>query len=179
MAEWATRSPDAVAVVAGGRSLTYGGLWDRAGRLAGHLRGLGVGRESVVGVCLPRDMDLVVALLGVWLAGGAYLPIDPEYPADRREFMLADAGADVLVTDVRAVDGVEPVCVPAEPGQLAYVIYTSGSTGRPKGVMVEHASVRDLFRATDVVFGSEPGQVWSVCHSAAFDFSVWEIWGAL
>ncbi|MCW6009609.1 non-ribosomal peptide synthase/polyketide synthase, partial [Micromonospora sp. CPCC 205371] len=195
----AQESPDAVAVVAGRHSLTYAGLLARSRRLAGHLRGAGVGPETVVGVCLSRHTDLVVAMLAVWQAGGAYLPIDPNYPDDRSAFMLADAGARLLVTDSALAPasghGASVVLlddpavasapaldqdVPAEPEQMAYIIYTSGSTGRPKGVMVRHSSVRDLFAAADAALGAGAGgEAWSVCHSASFDFSVWEIWGAL
>ncbi|MGN9822127.1 AMP-binding protein, partial [Streptomyces sp. SD11] len=154
--------PDAVAVVSGDVSLTYGGLLARADRLAHYLRGVGVGAESVVALCLPRGVDMVVAMLGVWRAGGAYLPLDPEYPVERLGFMLTDSRATVLVGTSDILDelpvgrlrtvvlddplvvaglagmpsGTPGVTVGA--GQLAYVVYTSGSTGRPKGVQVTH-----------------------------------------
>ncbi|MCW6011265.1 amino acid adenylation domain-containing protein, partial [Micromonospora sp. CPCC 205371] len=136
---------DVVAVVCGGESLTYGGLLSRAGGLAHRLRSRGVGAESVVGLCLPRGVDMVVGMLGVWLAGGAFVPLDPDYPADRLEFMVADAGADVVLTDVSA-GGWSPSVpeVVVDPGQLAYVIYTSGSTGRPKGVQLAHGGLVNL-----------------------------------
>ncbi|MGC5568984.1 AMP-binding protein, partial [Streptomyces sp. FR-108] len=155
-------SPDVVAVVSGGVSLTYGGLLAQANRLAHHLRRTGVGSESVVALCVPRGVDMVVAALAVWQAGGAYLPLDPEFPVERLEFMLADSGASVLVGH-RAVAAHLPVSgrvesalwlddwetaemlaaysssapeVAVSEAQLAYVLYTSGSTGRPKGVQV-------------------------------------------
>ena len=159
--------PDVVAVTAGDRSLSYAGLTERAGRLAGYLREAGVGAESVVGVCLPRGADLVVAVLATWLAGGAYVPLDPGYPAGRLAFMLDDSGARVLVGDRGTAAGLRdelpagmaavwlddpavqarlaaasaPAPVAPVPGRLAYVIYTSGSTGWPKGVMVGHRSL--------------------------------------
>ncbi|MFD3658951.1 amino acid adenylation domain-containing protein, partial [Streptomyces sp. NPDC058620] len=160
VAEWAVVSPDAVAVVSGDVCVTYGGLVARANRLAHYLRGVGVGAESVVGLCLPRGVEMVVAVLGVWAAGGAYVPLDPEYPADRLAFMLGDSRASVLVGTEELVDELpvgrlrtvvvdDPVVVgvlaglPSSapevrsgPDQLAYVMYTSGSTGRPKGVQV-------------------------------------------
>ncbi|MFI7352286.1 amino acid adenylation domain-containing protein, partial [Streptomyces sp. NPDC049936] len=156
-AERVVRDPGAVAVVDGRVELSYGELDERASRLAGVLRGRGVGLESVVGVMLERSVDVVVALLAVWKAGGAYLPIDPEYPADRVAMMLEDAGPVCVVTSdglvgrlpeglgvvvdeaVAAGERVEPVRV--ESGHAAYVIYTSGSTGRPKGVVVSHGAL--------------------------------------
>ncbi|MFJ6574324.1 AMP-binding protein, partial [Streptomyces sp. NPDC091292] len=180
IAERAVVGPDVVAVVAGGEVLTYGGLMARANRLAHYLRDAGVGAESVVGLCLPRGVGMVVAVLAVWQAGGAYLPLDPEYPVERLEFMLGDAGVEVLVGDRSvagglAVDGVvggvvwldDPAVVGvlaglpstapdvglSSPDQLAYVIYTSGSTGRPKGVQVGHGGVVNLALALGPVLG--------------------------
>ncbi|WP_411093692.1 amino acid adenylation domain-containing protein, partial [Streptomyces sp. 049-1] len=156
-AERVARDPGAVAVVDGRVELSYGELDERAVRLASALRERGVGLESVVGVMLERSVDVVVALLAVWKAGGAYLPIDPEYPADRVAMMLEDAGPVCVVTSdglvgrlpeglgvvvdeaVAAGELMEPVRVGS--GHAAYVIYTSGSTGRPKGVVVSHGAL--------------------------------------
>ncbi|HYW12347.1 MAG TPA: amino acid adenylation domain-containing protein, partial [Longimicrobium sp.] len=198
----AARTPDAVAVVAGDVSLTYAELNDRANRLAHHLVRRGIGPESRVGLCLERGAEMIVAILGVLKAGGAYVPLDPAYPADRLAFTLADAGVPLVLAQesvrslLPAVDGVETVSLdgaaaeiatesaenPAadvRPDSLAYVIYTSGSTGRPKGALVEHRNVARLFTATDAWFGFGQDDVWTLFHSYAFDFSVWEIWGAL
>jgi amino acid adenylation domain-containing protein len=159
----AERTPGNVAVTAGSQSLTYAELDARANRLAHHLRSLGVGSESLVGVMLERSPEMVVALLAVLKAGGAYVPLDPAYPAQRIAFMLGDAKASVLVTTTRlrerlpqvstrtlCLDELEEsavredegqVAVPVNAQNLAYVIYTSGSTGRPKGVMISHGGL--------------------------------------
>ncbi|WP_405617058.1 amino acid adenylation domain-containing protein [Streptomyces sp. NBC_00076] len=194
--------PDAVAVVFGEVSLTYAELDARANQLAHHLRGLGVGPGSLVGVCLERGLDLVPALLGVLKAGAGYLPLDPASPADRLGYVLADAGAGVVVTSGAVVSvlegvfggelvvldrdadviGVWPATAPVScvvPDSTVYVIYTSGSTGRPKGVVLAHANVVRLFETAQAEFGFGPDDVWTLFHSYAFDFSVWEIFGAL
>ncbi|MBB5918301.1 amino acid adenylation domain-containing protein [Nocardia transvalensis] len=191
------------AVRFGDDSLTYGELDSRANRLARKLIEIGVGPETLVAVALPRSVDLVVALLAVVKAGGGYLPVDPDYPADRIEFMLADAGPVCLVTtserelarpaDLPAVDvdradlsgfDAGPVTdadrrAPLSPGNVAYVIYTSGSTGRPKGVQIPHHNVTTLFANAEAHFAFGPDDVWTMFHSYAFDFSVWELWGPL
>ena len=160
---WAARTPDAPALVAAGGSLSYAELDDRAERLARLLRERGVGAESLVGLCLGRGADMIASILAVWKAGGAYLPVDPEQPADRIALVLADSGAAVVLGDrARAAsperggpvwiapDDPRPAAGPAQPvpprvatrqDGLAYVIYTSGSTGRPKGVAVTHRSL--------------------------------------
>ncbi|MEU1520533.1 condensation domain-containing protein, partial [Streptomyces sp. NPDC005811] len=176
-------TPDAVAVVWGEVRLSYGELNRRANRLAHALVGRGVGAEDVVALALPRSAELVVAVLGVLKAGAAYLPLDPDYPAARREFMVGDARPVLVVDDLAALDAdglpdTDPA-VATLPQHPAYVIYTSGSTGRPKGVVVPHANVVRLFGATRGWFGFGPGDVWTLFHSYAFDFSVWELWGPL
>ncbi|MET8774529.1 non-ribosomal peptide synthase/polyketide synthase [Nocardia sp. NPDC004654] len=199
----AALDPAAVAVRAGEDVLTYGELSAKANRLARRLIAAGVGPETSVAVALPRSVELVVALLAVLEAGGAYLPIDPDYPADRIEYMIDDArpicavgsaatgrprdwfGGPVLDVhaDLESVSA-EPLTdadrrAPLHPAQTAYVIYTSGSTGRPKGVVVPHRNVLRLLDNTRRHFEFGPSDVWTMFHSYAFDFSVWELWGAL
>ncbi|MEQ0563558.1 non-ribosomal peptide synthase/polyketide synthase [Amycolatopsis sp. NEAU-NG30] len=176
----AARTPDAVAVTSGTTELTYAELDRRANRLAHRLIAEGAGPERLVALRLPRSADLVVAILAVLKTGAGYLPIDPAYPAARIEAMLADARPVCVVDSVEAADG--PDTAPAvriDPGSTAYVIYTSGSTGLPKGVLIPHANVTRLFSATAPWFGFGEQDVWTLFHSYAFDFSVWELWGAL
>jgi amino acid adenylation domain-containing protein len=191
----AARTPDAVALVAGEERLTYRELDARSNQLAHHLRGLGVGAESMVGIAMRRSAGLVVAILATLKAGGAYLPLDPEYPAERIAFILADSRAPVLFVDavaaVAAGGDALRICPAAEreaiaalpavppelsgPAGLAYVIYTSGSTGRPKGVAIEHRSAllfvhwaREVFPPRDL-----EGVLFST--SICFDLSVFEL----
>ncbi|MGM1058478.1 amino acid adenylation domain-containing protein [Saccharothrix sp. Mg75] len=192
------RAPHAVAVTAAGEHLTYAQLDARANRLAHRLRSLGARPGRLVGVSLDRGADLVVALLGVLKSGAGYVPLDPEQPVDRLAVMRADARVDVVISRgglvewpagervtavlLDQVDTDWPDTAPeplAGPGDVAYVIYTSGSTGRPKGVPVTHANVLRLLRSSAADFGFGPDDVWTLFHSYAFDFSVWELWGAL
>jgi amino acid adenylation domain-containing protein len=182
----AARTPDAVAV--GG--YTYRELVARVARWAWHLRGLGVGTESRVGVCLPRDADLVVALLAVLKAGAAYVPVDPAYPAARIGFMLEDCAA-VCVLSTAGLAGVLPVGVrqvlmeelppaggplpPVPDDQLAYVIYTSGSTGVPKGVGVEHRALRSFLTSMLEVTGIGPDDVMAAVTTVSFDIAGLEL----
>src|SRR5579862_5543254 len=197
----AREDPDAPAVTYEGRTISYGELNARANRLAHRLRTLGVGPESMVGLCLRRSLDLAVAILATLKAGGAYVPLDPDYPQDRIAFVLSDTGAPVLLTQSDLLDRLPAhdavvLCVDRDARtleqessenpeplttaeSLAYVIYTSGSTGTPKGVQVEHRHVARLFTATDEWFDFGAGDTWLLFHSYAFDFSVWELWGAL
>lgn len=197
----AASRPEAVAVVFEDRCLTYADLNRRANQLAHSLVARGVGPDSLVGLCAERSLDLVVGLLGILKAGGAYVPLDPSYPADRLRHMLEDSAIAVLVTqdraapDVQAAAGVRGAAVVRLDGELssntanpvhrtrsenlAYVIYTSGSTGKPKGAPITHGNVTRLFAATDAWFGFDDTDVWTLFHSYAFDFSVWELWGAL
>ncbi|MBP1473179.1 amino acid adenylation domain-containing protein [Frateuria sp. MAH-13] len=199
--ERAAATPDAPALRYEERTLSYGELNRRANRLAHHLRAHGVGPERIVAVCLERSIELVVGLLAVLKAGGAYLPIDPACPPERLAYMLEDARpvavltqqsvrehippgdfALVLLDEDEAALAAQPADNPAprnQPDQLAYIIYTSGSTGRPKGVQVEHRQVVRLFEASRGWFDFGPDEVWTLFHSCAFDFSVWEMWGAL
>ncbi|WP_007509290.1 non-ribosomal peptide synthetase, partial [Pseudofrankia saprophytica] len=211
----AARTPDAVALRWRDEELTYAELDAQASRLARLLRARGVGPESIVAVALPRSTDLVVTLLAVQKAGGAYLPIDPTYPADRIAFMLRDAAPVCAVTTAAtraalptrtgvpliALDDPLVAAALAEqpptpspststsPGpdgharagadNLAYVIYTSGSTGRPKGTLIPHRNVVRLFADSRDHFHFDSADVWTLFHSASFDFSVWELWGPL
>ncbi|RSM46670.1 non-ribosomal peptide synthetase [Amycolatopsis balhimycina DSM 5908] len=176
-----TAHPDAVALTADGTSLTYAELNARANRLAHRLIALGAGPERFVALRLPRSPEQVVAILAVLKAGAAYLPIDPATPAERVDRMFADTDPVAVLTpeDVAGESGPEtdppPRCTPDHP---AYVIYTSGSTGLPKGVVIPHRNVTRLFAAT-ARFGFGRDDVWTLFHSYAFDFSVWEIWGPL
>ncbi|MGW4401272.1 non-ribosomal peptide synthase/polyketide synthase [Amycolatopsis nivea] len=176
----AARAPHAVAVTCEGVQLTYQELDRRANRLAHRLIAEGAGPERLVALRLPRSADLVVAILAVLKSGAGYLPIDPDYPPARIEAMLADARPVCVVDTVAADDqpDTDPG-VPVRPENTAYVIYTSGSTGVPKGVLVPHANVTRLFSSTDHWFGFGDQDVWTLFHSYAFDFSVWELWGAL
>ncbi|MGV9747955.1 non-ribosomal peptide synthase/polyketide synthase [Rhodococcus zopfii] len=197
--------PGNAAVVAGGTSLTYAQLSDRVNGLARRLIDAGAGPGSLVAVALPRDESLIVALLAVLTAGAAYLPVDVTYPQDRISYMLEDGAPAVVLTttadrqSIPAVPGVEvllldtldpaefdtrPVTdsdrvVPLRASHPAYVIYTSGSTGRPKGVAVVHRNVVELLANAQPLFGFDETDVWTMFHSYAFDFSVWELWGPL
>ncbi len=197
----AAAAPDRTALVAGDERLSYGELNARANRLAHYLRGLGVGPEVIVGLCLERSADMIVAILGVLKAGGAYLPLDPNHPRERLTHMLEDSGAPVLLTQqdyrdrlasagLKVVDlkeaqaaigecGADNPVPLAGPDNLIYVIYTSGSTGAPKGVLLTHGNAARLFDAANEPYGFGEADVWTMFHSYAFDFSVWEMWGAL
>ncbi|MEV5652285.1 non-ribosomal peptide synthase/polyketide synthase [Nocardia sp. NPDC052254] len=198
----AARDRTAIAVRAGEVTLTYGELDERSNRLARRLIAAGAGPETLVAVALPRTAELVVALLAVVKSGAGYLPVDPDYPADRIEYVLADArpvcaigGADgpdagwfagpiIDVGDPAGAFSPAPITdavrrAPLRPDNTAYVIYTSGSTGTPKGVQIPHANVTRLLDNTRERFEFGSADVWTLFHSYAFDFSVWELWGAL
>ncbi|ADO68947.1 non-ribosomal peptide synthetase [Stigmatella aurantiaca] len=194
------RTPDAAALSFGDVHLSYAELNARANVVAHEVRGRGVGPESLVGICVERSAELVIAILGVLKAGGAYVPLDPASPRERLALILEDAEVTALVTETKRRDELPTEKVPTifvdalqwqegqrapnpapglTPDNAAYVIYTSGSTGRPKGVIVTHANATRLFTTTDALYGFGPSDVWTLFHSAAFDFSVWELWGAL
>lgn len=195
--ERAAREPHRVALRCDGRTLTYGELDRRANAVAAELRARGVGPDAVVGVHIDRSPELLVATLGVLKAGGAYLPLDPDFPADRVAFMLADARATVVlvhgavppsleagaavVLDVGDLGEAEaaPPRDDLRPHHLAYVIYTSGSTGRPKGVLVEHRNVANFFTGMDPVIEHDPPGVWMAVTSLSFDISVLELFWTL
>ncbi|MEO7182083.1 MAG: amino acid adenylation domain-containing protein, partial [Gemmatimonadaceae bacterium] len=194
------RAPHAIALTFDGGEITYGELNRRANRLAHHLRRLGVGPEIPVALCIEPSFDMVVAILGILKAGGMYVPLDPTNPGERLAMILGDVGATIVVcaADVPEVlrDGAAYVVLlgavetlaaelPTNPTSLggadnaAYVIYTSGSTGAPKGSVVTHRNVVRLFDETSQWFAFDERDVWTLFHSVAFDFSVWELWGAL
>jgi amino acid adenylation domain-containing protein len=202
-----TQTPDAIALVFEDTSLTYGELNARANQLAHHLIAQGVGPERFVALALPRSLELVVGLLAIVKAGAAYLPLDVDYPRDRLAFMLQDAapicmisdaataqllpsGVPTLLLDATDVGQAIAACSTANPTDSvrtrpltplnpAYVIYTSGSTGRPKGVVIPQQNVVRLLGATEHWYRFGPDDVWTMFHSHAFDFSVWELWGPL
>jgi amino acid adenylation domain-containing protein/FkbH-like protein len=199
--EQAKRTPANVAVSYEGQALTYSELNGRANQLARYLQRMGVGPDALVGLCVERSLDMVVAILGILKAGGAYLPLDPRYPKDRLGFMVEDAKPTVVLTHYEQKDSLPDVAgqvvaldadwveieredatdLPsaAAPENLAYVIYTSGSTGRPKGCQITHANVVRLMDATYDWYKFDERDAWTMFHSYAFDFSVWELWGAL
>ncbi len=185
-------TPSAKALVFEHTSLSYAELDARANRIAHELRCVGVGPGVLVGVFVPRSLELVVAILGVHKAGGAYVPLDPHYPRDRVEYMLTDSGASLVLTRNDVVDGlpervralrieelatdpVTPVDGGATPSDLAYVIYTSGSTGTPKGVMVEHRNVINFFVGMDQRVPRSATSTWLAVTSLSFDISVLEL----
>ena len=188
-----------MAVTASDFELSYGELERLSGRIARRLRSLGVRRGSRVGLFCERGAPLIAGLLGIVKSGAAYVPMDPAYPDERLEFMVRDSGARVVITqpslagriggavirlelagrELLDASGDAPFQADHGPQDAAYVIYTSGSTGLPKGCVVTHDNVMRLFSATAPWFGFGPSDVWTFFHSAAFDFSVWEIWGAL
>lgn len=195
--EQALRTPGKTAVICRNQSLTYAGLRKRVYRLARHLRKLQVGPEAIVAICMERSIEMMVALLGVLKAGGAYLPLDPAFPPERVAFMLKDSDARVILTQRRLKDrfgdsrttivsldeddvgydtaeSSETLASETSASSLAYLIYTSGSTGTPKGVMVEHRNVLNFFAGMDRVVGTEEG-VWLAVTSVSFDISVLEL----
>ncbi|MFC9297295.1 amino acid adenylation domain-containing protein [Streptomyces sp. NPDC057010] len=177
----AAAAPDTPAVLAGDTALTYGELNVAANRLARWLADRGVGAESVVGVRLPRSADLVVAMLATLKAGAAYLPLDPEYPADRIAYMVEDAAPavvlDALPDTSGYADGDLDLAIPAEVP--AYVIYTSGSTGRPKGIVMPAGAVRNLLAWHEEAVPGGPGTVTAQFTAVSFDVSVQEILSAV
>src|SRR5260370_16210006 len=194
-------TPDAPAVTFEGAHLSYRDLNQRANQVAHLLVEMGVGPEVLVGLYMERGFELVIGLIGILKAGGGYLPIDPVYPKERIAFMLEDAQTTIILTpeslkpalpDPRA----KVLCMDSEralfegqsganlaetssPDNVAYVIFTSGSTGKPKGALVTHRNVTRLMQSTEHWYHFNATDVWTFFHSHAFDFSVWELWGAL
>lgn len=193
------RTPDAVALVCDDQSLTYAALNARANRVAHVLTDMGVGPGVLVGLCLNRSLDLLVAALAIQKAGGAYVPMDPSYPADRIALYIEDSACPVIVTQSAIAASLpahqaQVLCLDTDgrpalaaatnpetgvtPADLAYMIYTSGSTGRPKGVMVEHRNVANFFAGMDQRIGPDGG-VWLAVTSLSFDISVLELFWTL
>lgn len=192
------RNPDKIAVVYENVSCTYKELDERSNQIARILRSKGVKPDCIVAIMVERSLDMIVGMIGVLKAGGAYLPIDPGFPANRIQYMIEDSGAKILLTQTELLDRVN---VSAEiidlknaeiykgdsanienwnfPTDLAYIIYTSGTTGNPKGVMIEHRNLVRLFINDRSVFDFSDQDVWTMFHSFCFDFSVWEMYGAL
>jgi amino acid adenylation domain-containing protein len=203
--EQVKRTPDAFAVTFESTHLTYRTLNERANQLAHYMIRLGIRPETLVGICVERSLAMMVGLLGILKAGGAYVPLDPAYPSERLAFMLEDSHVSIVITQVKFLESCQEaslglprtyVCLdrdwpliaqdsaenPASETcseNLGYVIYTSGSSGQPKGIKINHGSVVNLCYTTRSQFGFDNTDVWTVCHSYAFDFSVWEIWGCL
>ncbi len=197
-AEQAGQTPEAVALVYEDSELSYGELDRRSNQLAHYLRGLGVGPETVVGLCVERSLEMVVGLLGILKAGGAYLPLDPGYPAERLAYMVGDAKAPVLVTQARLAGdlpahGAQVVEIDADwariercpagmprnlslPDNLAYVIYTSGSTGKPKGVSIAQRSLVNLLSSMAEAPGIKPSDVMVAVTPLSFDIAGLEIY---
>ncbi|RTQ90553.1 MULTISPECIES: non-ribosomal peptide synthetase [Stenotrophomonas] len=198
----AEQHPERVAIVFEDTTLSYGELNARANQLAHALRARGIGPEQRVALCMDRGPELVIGIVGILKSGAAYVPLEPTTPPKRLAFMLADSAPMAVVTQSHLVSRFQdapalplvvvdtpdmvgsqsrhnPVTAALEPQHLAYVIYTSGSTGQPKGVMVEHRHLSRLFAATQEKFTFGADDVWTLFHSFAFDFSVWEVWGAL
>ena len=191
--------PERTAVSDATRALSYAQLDAASSQLAARLRQEGVKDGMLVGMCLTRSVDLVISLLGILKAGGAYVPVDPQYPGKRVEHIVRDSGLSLMIgapaelaqsASVRALPLADLLAGPAlepiaevdrrNPDQApAYVIYTSGSTGEPKGVLVAHGNVSRLLESTQREYAFNEHDVWSMFHSIGFDFSVWEIWGAL
>jgi amino acid adenylation domain-containing protein/non-ribosomal peptide synthase protein (TIGR01720 family) len=198
--ERVVRSPFKVALAFEEHSMTYQELNQKANQLANMLRSKGVKPDSLVPICLERSLEMIVGILGILKAGGAYVPIDPLYPEDRIRFMIKDCNAGLVVTaqegiaslqnefefinlskDLESLEAFDTADLKplAGPENLAYIIYTSGSTGKPKGVMIENKNVVRLFKNDKPLFDFNDRDVWTMFHSFCFDFSVWEMYGAL
>ncbi|MGB0521890.1 MAG: amino acid adenylation domain-containing protein [Flammeovirgaceae bacterium] len=197
-AEVATNYTEKIALRYGDQQITYGELAKKSDQLAVHLCELGVQVETKVGIFMDRSIELIIAMLGIWKAGACFVPLDTKHPDNRLLFQLSESDSQLLLTQqhltnrLSAYEGyrlkidtlkwesnVPPPKRIYYPDALAYIIFTSGSTGKSKGVEVSHRNVMRLFDQTQSLFDFNAADVWSMFHSQAFDFSVWEIWGAL
>ncbi|WP_133054523.1 non-ribosomal peptide synthetase, partial [Niastella populi] len=200
--EQAAKTPDNIALVFGDTRLTYRELNEKSNQLAHYLREQGVREETLVPICMERGVEMLTGILGILKAGGAYVPIDPAYPQERISYILADTAAQLVVNTLETqtalpedykgllvvVDrdwpeiGQQPATPPAtelSSTNLAYIIYTSGSTGKPKGVLIQHYNVVRLFFNDAPLYDFNERDTWTLFHSFSFDFSVWEMYGAL
>jgi len=199
--EQVSKTPDSVAVVCRGKSLSYKDLNNRTNQLARKLQNLGVGPEILVGISLHRSIDMVVAIMGTLKAGGAYVPLDPEFPEERISYMIQDSKCPVIITEekirneinapnskVISIDGdwneiskeeTSDLKGGVSSDNLSYVIYTSGSTGKPKGVMVQHRNVVNFFKGMDENIKFDPPGTWLAVTSLSFDISVLELFWTL
>ncbi|MEI6628848.1 MAG: amino acid adenylation domain-containing protein, partial [Alphaproteobacteria bacterium] len=199
--EQANKTPNNIALIYEDQELTYQQLNEKANQLAHYLIARGVGPDTLVAIAVEISLEMIIGLLAILKSGGAYVPLDPKYPQNRLQFMLEDTNAPILLTQSHLIEQLPPIItdvilldkdqnewkkypatnpiLSSQPHHLAYIIYTSGSTGKSKGVMVEHQNVHRLFTATQNWFDFNSQDVWALFHSYAFDFSVWEIWGAL
>lgn len=199
----AIKSPEKTAVEFEDTKLSYKELDEKSTQLANYLVNKGVGLESFIPICIDRSLEMMISILGVLKAGAVYVPIDPEYPKERISYILNDTKCDFMITnstnyqlmnslvgnatlvtidtDWSAIQemGTTLTLVDVKPSNLAYVIYTSGSTGTPKGVMITHFNVVRLFFNDSPLFNFGSTDVWTLFHSFCFDFSVWEMYGAL
>ncbi|MEP0264418.1 amino acid adenylation domain-containing protein [Dokdonia sp.] len=200
--ERALTTPDAIALSLAGEEMTYKSLNEKANQLARYLQTQGVGPEVMVGMCIHRSLEMMIGMLGILKAGGAYVPIDPEYPNERINYILNDIDSSIVLVSTKSIgtivleNHISPINLDDANSlfstytttnleldlplsNLAYVIYTSGTTGLPKGVLLEHGNVVRLFFTEEPLFDFNEKDIWCLFHSYCFDFSVWEIFGAL
>jgi len=199
--DYAKKTPNAIAIIFNNEKLTYSDLNSQANKLAKFLQKIGCRSNEIIGLCVDRSVNMIIGILGILKSGSAYLPLDPSNPTERLDYILADAKVRCLVTltnissnhnfSVSQIINIDSLELSTHdkieknleasilPEDLAYVIYTSGSTGKPKGVLIEHNNIARLFKSTKSLFSFDSNDIWTLFHSYAFDFSVWEIWGAL